>query len=131
MPRRRPRNKGGRPTQLTVDIALRLGLALGRRRSVEYAASQTAIGRSTLYKWVERGRAGDPRYATLAAILAKPKPPAPIKVQDFVSAWRGGGLGEFLSGIVEPTTEMESSFRDGLPINSCVNTETNVPLLNR
>ncbi len=113
MPRKRPRKKGGRPSGLTVDIALRLGLALGRRKSLDYAARQTAVGRSTLYKWVERGRAGDPRYTTLAAIVAKPKPLA-ASMGDVVSAWRNGTLETFLSGKDGLTSETESRIRDGL-----------------
>jgi hypothetical protein len=77
-PRHKRRNRGGRPSRLTIETALKLGLALGRRNSVEYAATQAGVGRSSLYRWLERGRAGDARYAGLVAATTKKRPPATI-----------------------------------------------------
>ena len=65
---RKPRNRGGRPSRLTIETALKLGQALGRGQSIEAAAQSAGVGVSSAYRWVARGRTGDPRFATLAAV---------------------------------------------------------------
>jgi hypothetical protein len=70
-PRHKRQNRGGRPSKLTIETALKLGLALGRRNSVEYAANQAGVGRSSVYRWIAQGRSGDPRFATLVAMITK------------------------------------------------------------
>jgi hypothetical protein len=68
MPRKRPRNKGGRPTRFTPSTALRLGFALGRGCTVEDAAEFAGVGVSTAYRWCARGRMGGSKFDHLAAI---------------------------------------------------------------
>jgi hypothetical protein len=72
MQRRKPHNRGGRPVRLTIDIAFRLGVSLGREQSsVADAARFSGVSTATLYRWLALGRAGDPRYAVLAGAVAK------------------------------------------------------------
>ena len=67
-PRRKKRNRGGRPSRLTIGVAIRLGQALGAGQSLEVAADSAGVGKSSVYRWAARGRGGDPRFATLAAV---------------------------------------------------------------
>jgi hypothetical protein len=71
-PRTRPINRGGRPPKLTVDVAIKLAASLARGDRVEEAARYAGIGSTTLFTWLQSGRAGDPRYAALAAEVRKP-----------------------------------------------------------
>jgi hypothetical protein len=48
---RKQRNRGGRPTRLTVRAALRLGFELGRGQNLETAAREAGVGVSTAYRW--------------------------------------------------------------------------------
>jgi hypothetical protein len=82
--RHKRRNRGGRPSRLTIETALKLGQALGAGQSVEVAAQSAGVGTSSAYRWIARGRSGDPRFATLATVSKK-------KGSDW--AWRGWDLG--------------------------------------
>ena len=55
MPRRKPRNKGGRPTKFTVHRAVAVACALNSGFSLEYAARRGGIGSATLYRWLLLG----------------------------------------------------------------------------
>jgi hypothetical protein len=66
--RRKPPNRGGRPSKFTTDTADALAAALGRGQSIETAAGTAGVGISSAYRWVALGRSGDPRFATLAAL---------------------------------------------------------------
>jgi hypothetical protein len=37
MPRRKPPNRGGRPSKFTIDTAVALAAAIGRRQSIDSA----------------------------------------------------------------------------------------------
>jgi hypothetical protein len=90
MPRRRPKGKPGRKSRYTPDVALKLGVSFGRNpRAMVRAAAAAGVGYVTLYDWLKRGKAGDPRYATFAAI-AKPPGPPPVKLRDWLKMLRGG-----------------------------------------
>ena len=80
------RNRGGRPSRLTIETALKLGQALGAGCSVETAAHSAGVGVSSVYRWAARGRSGDPRFATLAAVSKK---------KGSGWAWKGFDLGSF------------------------------------
>jgi hypothetical protein len=80
----RRRNRGGRPTRLTIETALKLGQALGAGQSVQIAAQAAGVGVSSAYRWIARGRSGDPRFATLATVSKK-------RGSDW--AWKGWDLG--------------------------------------
>jgi hypothetical protein len=69
MPRHKPHLRVGRPTRLTIDVAIVLGTTLKRGIRVADAARAAGISRPTLYRWLARGRAGDPRYARLANVV--------------------------------------------------------------
>ena len=62
----KPRNKGGRPSKFTPQTALSIvaDIAVGTPR--DEAAKSAGVGASTFYRWLQRGRAGDPRFAPLA-----------------------------------------------------------------
>jgi hypothetical protein len=70
---RKQRNRGGRPTRLTVRAALRLGFELGRGQNLETAAREAGVGVSTAYRWLVAGRAGNPPFAELAVMVAVAK----------------------------------------------------------
>ena len=63
------RNPGGRPSKFTTRVALAVVVELCRGGSLEAAAKSAGIGVSTLYRWLERGRRGDPRFLPLAAAV--------------------------------------------------------------
>jgi transposase-like protein len=66
--RRKSADRGGRPSKFTTDTAVALAAALGRGESVEAAAQAASVGVSTAYRWVARGRSGDPAFTVLAAL---------------------------------------------------------------
>jgi hypothetical protein len=65
MPRKRKKGVVGRPTRLTIDVAIRLGHSLGRGQSVVKAARFAGVGKTAVYRWLHAGEAGDPRYREL------------------------------------------------------------------
>jgi hypothetical protein len=56
-------------------VALKIGCAIGDCKRIGVAAQQAGVGTSTLYAWLKRGRAGDPRFTTLAEIIAQKRKP--------------------------------------------------------
>ena len=66
MPRRKPKNRGGRPCRYTPFVVATLMGALARGESIEEAAEAAGIGTTTLYRWLAASRAGDTRFAALA-----------------------------------------------------------------
>lgn len=58
-------SKGGRPSRLTLGVALALVDAIRGGLSLEGAARAAGIGPTTLGRWLREGRAGDPRYRPL------------------------------------------------------------------
>ncbi len=78
MPRREPKNRGGRPLKWKPEVIIPLAISL--RAGVPMAAARKAkVGKSTLYRWLRDAQAGDPRYAALVehAKLLKLVEPAP------------------------------------------------------
>jgi hypothetical protein len=69
--RRKSTDRGGRPSKFTTDAAVALASELGRGQSIEAAALAANVGISTAYRWVARGRSGDPRFTMLAALAEK------------------------------------------------------------
>jgi len=65
------RNPGGRPSKFTTAAALALITALCQGETLEAAAKSAGIGVSTLYRWLGRGRRGDPRFAPLVGAVAQ------------------------------------------------------------
>jgi hypothetical protein len=66
MPRRKPRNRGGRPCRYTPFVITSVMATLARGGSLEKAADAAGIGTTTLYRWLALSRAGDARFAALA-----------------------------------------------------------------
>jgi hypothetical protein len=64
MPRRKPRNKGGRPCRYTPGVFTSIMAALARGGNLCEAAA--AIGKATLYRWIALSRAGNARFVALA-----------------------------------------------------------------
>jgi hypothetical protein len=73
MPRRKPKNRGGRPTVMTPEVIADLAIALKSWRSPGLAAQQVGIGESTCWRWARQARAGDPRFAWMLPLLPKPE----------------------------------------------------------
>ena len=69
MPRRKPRNKGGRPTKFTVHRAIAVACALNSGSSLESAARRGRIGSATLYRWLRRAMAGEEPYSVLLEVV--------------------------------------------------------------
>jgi hypothetical protein len=65
--RRKPPNRGGRPLKLTTPTVVRLTAALLDRESFEAAG----IGQSTLYRWLAKAKAGDPRFGPLNDVVRR------------------------------------------------------------
>jgi hypothetical protein len=68
-PRRQARRRGGRPSRLTVAVALDLVRHVGRGEPLEDAARRAGIGASTLWRWLAAGRAGDSRFSALVEAI--------------------------------------------------------------
>jgi hypothetical protein len=69
MPRRKPTNRGGRPSKFTTPAVVAITGALIAGESFEAAAHAAGIGQSTLYRWLAKARAGDPRFGPLADVV--------------------------------------------------------------
>ena len=66
MPRKRTHNRGGRPSKFTAETALAIVAEIAQGRPHDKAAKTAGVGASTVYRWLQKGRAGDPRFAPLA-----------------------------------------------------------------
>src|SRR5262249_40761157 len=71
--RNKRRNRGGRPSRLTIEMVVKLTTALLERRSLEFAARECGIGVSTLYRWMARARAGDARFGPVDKLVKEAK----------------------------------------------------------
>ena len=69
MPRRKPPNRGGRPCKFTTPALVAITGALIAGEPFEAAAKAAGIGQSTLYRWLAKARAGDPRFGPLADVI--------------------------------------------------------------
>ncbi len=67
MPRAKPKqHRGGRPSKFTPGAALSIVAAISEGKSREAAAEASGVGASTLYRWLQRGRAGEPGFEPFA-----------------------------------------------------------------
>jgi hypothetical protein len=65
-PCRRPKNKGGRTSKWTPEVAFKLAQRLPKKwLSPREIARQAGVGRSTLWTRYRLGHAGDPRFKCL------------------------------------------------------------------
>jgi hypothetical protein len=71
MPRRKPKNRGGRPSKFTTPAVVAIAVALGDGAPLDGAAKAAGIGVSTLYRWLNRARSGDLRYGPLADLVSQ------------------------------------------------------------
>ena len=69
MPRRKQRNPGGRPPKFNVSTVLAIVAAVGQGKPRDEAAKGAGVGASTLYRWVQSGKAGDPAFVPLVDAL--------------------------------------------------------------
>jgi hypothetical protein len=76
--KRKPRNKGGRPSKLTTAMIVKLTTALLERRSLEFAAKECGIGTSTLHRWMQRARAGGARFGPVDKLVKEAKRGRPL-----------------------------------------------------
>jgi len=65
------RNPGGRPSKFTTAVVLAVVTALCQGESLEAAAKSAGVGLSTLYRWLELGRRGDPRFSPMVGAVAQ------------------------------------------------------------
>jgi transposase len=65
MRRKKPPNRGGRPSKLTMTVALSLVAGARKYHSCDEVARSAGLGPATLYRWLARGRRGDPTYKVL------------------------------------------------------------------
>ena len=73
MPRRKSRPRAGRPSRLTIDVAIVLGATLKRGVKIKDAAGAAGVSTPSLYRWLALGRTGDRRYAVLANVVEDEK----------------------------------------------------------
>jgi hypothetical protein len=71
MPRKRPRNPGGRPTKYTAARVLRLVSAIAEGKSRAAAAEAAGIGETTLERWLTKGRSGHLDFAPLVKVVGQ------------------------------------------------------------
>ena len=71
MPRRKPPNRGGRPCKFTTPALVALTGALIAGEPFEAAAKAAGIGQSTLYRWLAKAKARDPRFGPLNALVRR------------------------------------------------------------
>jgi len=88
------RNKGGRPTRCTPELAEALGAMVVRGASIKHAAEAQGVPRSLVYDWMEKGKAPDNEpYTgfsdTLRRLLAQAQAEAEIRVYEGRKGWRG------------------------------------------
>jgi hypothetical protein len=96
MPRRKPKNRGGRPCRYTPFVVTTIVAALARGESLEKAADAAGIGVTTLYRWLALSRAGDARFARLADAVDGVRNGSVNS--RMVCDHFGGALGKLLSG---------------------------------
>src|SRR4051812_23132307 len=66
----RPGRPAGRPSRCRTETVLPLVALILDGASWQEAAREVGVGRSSLYRWLAKSRAGDPRYAGLAEVLS-------------------------------------------------------------
>ncbi len=69
MPTRKHRNPGGRPSKFDVGTALAIVAGVRQGKPRDEAAKRAGVGASTLYRWVQSGKAGDPAFVPLVDAL--------------------------------------------------------------
>jgi hypothetical protein len=72
---------------LTIDTAVKLGVALGRGQNVVKASRAAGVGKSSTYRWLVAGKAGDPRYLA----LVEARKPVRTEWDDFLASLLGKG----------------------------------------
>ena len=79
MPRRKLKNRGGRPSMWKPEVIIPLSIALGSGWPMAAAARRAGVGKSTVNRWLAAARSGDPRFAALVehAKLLNLDQPAP------------------------------------------------------
>ena len=65
----RPIDRGGRPSKFTAANALAIVAEVTAGVPRDDAARAVGIGPSTVYRWLAKGRAGDPRFKAFADAL--------------------------------------------------------------
>jgi transposase len=66
----KPRNKGGRPSKYTPQVALAIVADIAHGMPRDKAAKSAGVGASTFYRWLQWGLAGDARFAPLSRAVA-------------------------------------------------------------
>jgi transposase len=65
------RNLGGRPSKFTTAVVLAVVTALFQGESLEAAAKSAGVGLSTVYRWLDHGRRGGPRFSPMVGAVAQ------------------------------------------------------------
>ena len=65
----RPIDRGGRPSKFTAANALAIVAEVTAGVPRDDAARAAGVGPSTVYRWLAKGRAGDPRFKAFADAL--------------------------------------------------------------
>ncbi len=72
MPTRSKKN-GGRPPRYTPAAALAIVAGVRAELSFEDATRAAAVGRSTVFRWMQAGRAGHPAFTPFLAAVEQAK----------------------------------------------------------
>ena len=70
MPRRKARDKVGRPTKFTVHRAVAVACALNSGSSLESVARMGEISSATIYRWLARALAGETPCSVLLKVVS-------------------------------------------------------------
>jgi len=72
---------------LTIDTAVKLGVALGRGQCVVDASQAAGVGKTSIYRWLALARTGDLRYLA----LVEARKPVRTEWDDFFASVLGKG----------------------------------------
>jgi hypothetical protein len=75
MPRRKPKNRGGRPSKWKPVAIAPLAIALDHRASITGAAKRAGVGKSKLSRWIRLAEQRDPRFAILLPLVKEARRP--------------------------------------------------------
>lgn len=73
MSRRKTINRGGRPSKFTTAAVVKITSELLDGQSFEDAARAAGIGPVTLYRWLAKAKAGDPRFGPMNEVIKQAK----------------------------------------------------------
>jgi hypothetical protein len=78
MSRRKTLNRGGRPSKFTTAAVVKIISELLNGERIESATRTAGVGPSTLYRWMAKSKAGDPRFGPINVVFDQAKELGPL-----------------------------------------------------